>query len=179
MRLSPAKLAVSLAPLAIACPAIASAQAAPPAGRIAIFATPTHAGNTGTVLITGAIGDYGTYTSSNQDGTANPSGSYIKFVLKKGTFEINASKLTDSHKAGDRATCSVVFSGTAHAPVSNGTGQYSGIRGTLTVTLLHAILAPTYASGPRKGQCEAGKGVSIRPLDEYDSLSATGIVSGS
>jgi hypothetical protein len=54
---------------------------APAGGPIRIFATPAN-GGTGTIVITGAIGDSGKTLSINKNGKANPNGDYVKITLK-------------------------------------------------------------------------------------------------
>ena len=146
--------------------AIAASGASPSQGAIHLFSYPRGNGSTGTLVIAGAIGDYGTYA-----GTAN--GKYLKITLSQGTFEINAKNINDSHKTPYKATCSGIFSGTAPAPVLNGTGRYAGIKGTLKVTQLHVLVASRYKTGKLKGQCDKA-GTHVH---HYDSLSATGNVS--
>ncbi|MEA2632985.1 MAG: hypothetical protein QOE66_3204 [Chloroflexota bacterium] len=155
--------------------ALEANASAPAGGAIHLFSHPTTSGTSGTILIAGAIGDHGRYLASDRNGKPDPQGSYLKIILKKGTFEINATSLTDKPQAHDTATCSAIFSGTAATPVLNGTGLYTGIKGTLHTSELHALLASRYTSGKHKGQCKLGG--NARPIAEYDSLSATGSVS--
>lgn len=146
----------------------------PTGGAIDLFSNPTTSGTSGTILIAGAIGDYGTYQASDRNGKADPQGSYLKIILKKGTFEINVTSLTDKPRSHDMATCSAIFSGSSTGTVLNGTGLYTGIKGTLHTTELHALLASRYTSGKNQDHCKLGG--NVRPIAEYDSLSATGNV---
>ena len=147
----------------------------PAGGAINLFSNPTTSGTSGTILIAGAIGDYGRYLASDRNGKPDPQGSYLKITLKKGTFEINVTSLTDKPRARNKATCSAIFSGSSTSAVLNGTGLYARINGTLHVTEIHALLASRYTTGKKKGQCKLGG--TARPIAEYDSLSATGKVS--
>jgi hypothetical protein len=176
MRAGPTAISLALAGAALlGASTVLEANASTPAGgAISLFSHPTPSGTSGTILIAGAIGDHGRYLASDRNGRPDPQGSYLKVILKKGTFEINATSLTDEPQARDAATCSAVFSGTSTTAVLNGTGLYIGIRGTLHTTELHALLASRYARGRNQGQCKLGG--NARPLAEYDSLSATGSV---
>jgi hypothetical protein len=177
MRTGKTAISLTLAGAALlgASTALEANASAPAGGAINLFSHPTTSGTSGTILIAGAIGDHGRYLASDRNGKPDPQGSYLKIILKKGTFEINATSLTDKPQAHDTATCSAIFSGTAATPVLNGTGLYTGIKGTIHTTELHALLASRYTSGKHKGQCKLGG--NARPIAEYDSLSATGSVS--
>lgn len=177
MRAGPKAISLALAAAALlgGSTALEANASAPAGGAINLFSRPTPSGTSGTILIAGAIGDYGRYLASDRNGNPDPQGSYLKLILKKGTFEINATSLTDKRQAHDTATCSAIFSGTSATAVLNGTGLYAGIKGTLHTTELHALLASRYTNGKNKGQCKVGG--NARPIAEYDSLSATGNVS--
>ena len=168
-------LALAGAALLGASTALQANASAPAGGAINLFSHPTTSGTSGTILIAGAVGDFGRYLASDRNGKPDPQGSYLKIILKKGTFEVNVTSLTDKPKARDTATCSAIFSGSAASAVLNGTGLYAGIKGTLHVTEIHALLASRYTTGKKKGQCKLGG--NARPIAEYDSLSATGNVS--
>jgi hypothetical protein len=177
MRAGPTAISLALAGAALlgASTALEASASAPAAGAVNLFSHPTTSGTSGTILIAGAIGDYGRYLASDRNGKPDPQGSYLKIILKKGTFEINVASLTDKPRTHDTATCSAIFSGSSTSTVLNGTGLYTGIKGTLRTSQLHALLASRYSSGKNKGQCKLGG--NARPLAEYDSLSATGKVS--
>jgi hypothetical protein len=55
---------------------------------------------------------------------------------------------------------------------TNGTGRYSGIGGTLQMTVTLAFIAPRYTSGKDKGQCDN----NTQPLSQYESVTGSGIV---
>jgi hypothetical protein len=102
------------------------AEAAPTSGAIKVWVKPTHTAGTttlkhpGTVMITGAIGDYGTSLSENARGKA----------VKKGPF-----KLLRLHK------------GTAPITIVKGTGAYTGITGSVTFTVSYGLILPKKKSG--------------------------------
>jgi hypothetical protein len=155
--------------------ALQAAASTPAGGAINLFSNPTTSGTSGTLLIAGAIGDHGRYLASDRDGKPDAQGNYLKIILKKGTFEVTVTTLTDKPRARDKATCSAIFSGSATGAVLNGTGLYAGIKGMLHVTQIHALLASRYTTGEKQGQCKLGGNAG--PIAEYDSLSATGKVS--
>ena len=150
----------------------------PPAGGIIhLFATP--GGSSGRMLITGAIGDYGKTLNINKYGKPAANGTYVKVILKKGGFEINAvalnAKLNKLNPALNKATCSAVATATGLVTLFGGSGLYAGISGTIHITVVFAAVLPTYASGPNKGQCNTSN--SAQPLDQTGSISGTGRVS--
>jgi hypothetical protein len=69
-----------------AAPALAATGTAMPAGgSIKIWVTPKGAnGEHGTILIVGAIGDWGTTLNINANGTPDPNGNYARVTLQKG-----------------------------------------------------------------------------------------------
>jgi hypothetical protein len=179
--MQPGKTAITLT-LALAGAAVLGGTTAvqantssPAGGTIHLFSKPTRSGTSGTIVIAGAIGDYGKYLASDRNGNPDPQGSYLKIVLKKGTFELNVASLTDKPQAQDKATCSAIFSGSSTGAVRNGTGRYAHIKGTLHTAELHALLASRYTAGKHKGQCKLGG--NAHPIAEYDTFSATGNVS--
>jgi hypothetical protein len=131
----------------------AGSSATPAGGRIQLFVQPAqHQGN-GKVLLTGAVGDYGSShsvrtTGGKMLGTA---------TLRKGTITLD---LTAVNKASnnatptvDAATCSASATASAVAPIVGGTGLYTGIHGTVRITESFGFLGSTYKSGPKKGRC--------------------------
>jgi hypothetical protein len=151
----------------------------PKGGTIYVSATPKN-GATDPIVIVGAIGDYGTATTVNQNGKVDSNGDYVKIVLKHGGFEINTKALKQKANSAaptvnNTTTCS--FSFTASGPVTlfNGSGSYKGISGTVDITEnLYAIL-PRFASGKHKGQCNEGN--SSTPIAFVGSISGSGKVS--
>ncbi len=140
-----------------------------------VFANP---GPTGTILLTGAIGDFGKTVDVNKSGKVQASGTYVKVTLKKGTFEINAAalnaKLAKLNPPVNKATCSAEGSGTGQVSLFNGTGLYQGLSGTLNVTATFAVIAPRFTSGKHKGQCNLSN--SAQPLDQYAWITGAGTV---
>lgn len=145
----------------------------PAGGSIHVFATP---GATGTILITGAIGDFGKTLTINKSGKAQASGAYFKASLKMGTFEINAvafnAKLARLSPPINKTTCSAEGAGTGSVTLLDGTGLYRGISGTINVTATFAAIAPRYTSGKKQGQCI----LNSQPVDQYAWITGSGTI---
>jgi hypothetical protein len=157
----------------------AASVTAPTGGKIELFATPS--GNTGggTVLITGAIGDYGKTESVNKNGTPDPNGNYGKAVLHQGTIEVNLTALNEKENNLPQTifnlkSCSAHASVSAPVPVVDGTGLYTGISGTLMFSTTFAFIGPRVTSGPNKGQCS--KSNNAPPLAQWISVMGSGTV---
>jgi len=150
-------------------------------GTIRIFAVPptSPTGVTGSVVVTGAIGDYGTGTTANANGTPDPNGNYVKVALHKGGFFVNITTLNKRENAitpsFNAVDCSGSFSVTAPASLGDGTGAYKGISGTVTLTVNVAFIGPTLTSGPHKGQCNPSHNVA--PLSTFSAVIGSGTVS--
>lgn len=154
-----------------------STSGTPAGGPLRVFATSGN-GATGTIVVTGAIGDYGKQLQMDKNGKANANGGYVEITLKKGTFEVNATtlnaKLAKAPGTFDKATCS--FSVTESAPTTlfNGTGLYKGISGTVNITVNFAGVGPRYASGKNKGQCIKSNNAKL--LAQYSAIIGAGTV---
>jgi hypothetical protein len=154
-----------------------AAGGSPAPGKIKVFVTQVNSTKS-KVLITGAIGDYGTGVSTDKNGKVNPNGSFQKITLKQGGFVVDATGLNKglSHASPqiNRATCSTVFSGSGPGTLEKGTGLYRGIGGKVTITVTFAGIAPRFTSGANKGQCNFGQ--NVQQLGSYQSITATGRV---
>jgi hypothetical protein len=174
IRCSPERLGL-LAVLAAAILLVAGVTGAsastPPGSALQFWATPTTAG-ANNLVITGAIGDYGTSLNIDQNGKTNAKGSYAQITLQKGTFRINRTAFnTAANKASfpiDKASCSSEGSITAPATISNGTGLYKNISGKahITLTLVWILSRDT------NGKCDGAK-----VLFHSEYLTGTGAVS--
>jgi hypothetical protein len=131
----------------------AGSSATPAGGPIQIFVQPAQAQGKGKILITGAVGDYGSTSPSKVSGGKK----FAVATLKKGTikFDLTAisAKVDKASPSVNTATCSASLTETAPAPVVSGTGLYTGIHGTIQITESFGFLGSTYKSGPKKGQC--------------------------
>jgi hypothetical protein len=178
MRLVSSTLGVALlSSLLLNAPA-GGASAAPAGGTIKLFATLSSSDTTGPILITGAIGDAGTYLNIDKNGKVDANGNYVKLTLKKGTFEVDDTAL---NKAGNSlqpslnsVTCSASVSISAPITLFNGTGRYAGIAGTIHVTETVAFILPTYTSGAKKGQCNESN--NAQPSAQFGVILGSGTV---
>ena len=158
-------------------PAFAATTPSTPAGGpVKVFATPNGNGG-GTIVITGAIGDYGRTLTINKNGTTNANGNYVRITLQKGTFEVNSTALNakadKAQPTGDLTTCSGSLSVTGPVTLSDGTGLYRGISGTVSITETFAYVAARFTTGKHKGLCNE----SAQPIGQYGSITGTGTVS--
>jgi hypothetical protein len=135
-------------------------------GQVKFFVA-TFSNGTGDIIVTGAIGDYGTTAAS---------GNYLKVTLHRGAFELNVAKLIAKEGGSapkvDPVTCSGVSSVTAPAPILDGKGAYRGITGPVNVTETIAFILPRYTSGPHKNQCDD----NTQPIDAYSPITGSGKV---
>jgi hypothetical protein len=97
-----------------------------------------------TVVLSGAIGDFGAAVSILPNGTVDPEhSSQLRLALTKGSFRIVIgplhAKLLNalSHASYNLRTCSGHVAVTGQAPVvaGSGTGAYKGIRGGFKLTI--------------------------------------------
>jgi hypothetical protein len=147
--------------------------ASTPAGGPIVGFVSNSTGVTSPILITGAIGDHGTSTTIDKNGKKDPNGDYVKVVLKKGGFEVNAVKfnkvLNNLKPTVDHATCSAWAFGTGPVTLFNGTGLYKGISGQLTATASFGFIGPIV-----KGKCNMSN--NAKPVAQYASIEVTGNV---
>ena len=112
---------------------------------------------TSTVILTGAIGDFGKATRVTRSGASDPgNGSELNLALSKGSFRLDIAglekKLVTAFRdfPSDHRTCSGTVSEADTAPVvaRSGQGAYAGISGSLTMTEAIAEVDP-------KSQCNS------------------------
>lgn len=124
--------------------------------------------NTDTDVFTGLFTDHGVdHTGALDHGNVN------KIVLAHGTFEANIAALLSRVKAVSSTSggCSVVLRSTAPVPLSHGTGAYRGIHGSVTVTLVNAMIF-----AKKHGSCPANPETAT-PIAEVVSAIGSGHVS--
>jgi hypothetical protein len=140
-------------------------------GKIRVFVTETSP-TKGRILVTGAIGDYGTTVSENANGKPNPNGNFEKVTLQQGGFVVDGTalnkKLNHGHPVQNKSNCSVSFTGTGPTTVGHGTGAYAGISGKIAITVTFAGVGQKTAKGCKLNG-KAGHG--------YESITGTGTVS--
>ena len=144
----------------------------PAGGRIQLFVQPGTAQGKGKILLTGAIGDYGSSSPTMSSGGKK----FGVATLQKGTIKIDLTAISAKVNKGagamfDAATCSFSLSETAPAPIISGTGAYAGIQGTIRLTETFGFIGSLYKSGPKKGQCNQS--------NNAPALAETGFVYGS
>ena len=152
-------------------------------GTVQVWVTPntTNANSAvDKILLTGVIGDYGTATTINKNGTVDDNGNYAKVALQHGGFEVNLTtlnKVTNNTPPimSNATNCSVVFGGSGPITLFNGTGAYAGITGTIHMTEKFAGIGAKYTSGAKKGQCNMSN--NSEPLAFSGSITGTGKVS--
>jgi hypothetical protein len=120
-----------------------SASASMPKGIIHVYDVNTGS-STGSVVVTGAIGDSGKDVTG-----ASPNANQI--VLSKGSFDVSTAGIQKSFSKakpkGNPANCGVVLAASAPANLSNGTGAYKGITGRVVLTITSAAVLPTKSDG--------------------------------
>jgi hypothetical protein len=173
-----AAAAAVVAAASVGGPATA-APTTPTAGTIEIWATPGN-GAVATIVVTGAIGDYGTATTIDKNGKVDDNGDYVNVVLKHGGFEVNSVELNKITNAAppimaNNTTCSVEFGASGPVTLFNGTGMYAGISGNLQITQRFAAVGSRYTSGPKKGQCNMSN--NSQPIAFWGSITGAGKVS--
>src|SRR5665213_686498 len=86
--------AAILASMLVVASVALAAGAVPKPGKVNVYVTPRPDNSgAGTIVITGAIGDYGTIQSIDKNGKKDPNGSLQKVTLKHGTFVVDATAL--------------------------------------------------------------------------------------
>lgn len=158
---------------------VALAARPPKPGKINVYVTPRPDNSgAGTIVITGAIGDYGKTQSIDKNGKKDPNGTLQKISLKQGTFVVDVTsldkKLAKAPANINAATCSANFSVTAPSSLSQGTGLYFGIGGTVKITATFAAIASRYTSGAKKGQCNFSN--NSAPAAQYTQITGVGSV---
>jgi len=139
-----------------------------------VFVTPGNGQGNGTIVITGAIGDFGTTHSVHVHGDT-----YAYATLQHGKVEFNLTKINamtnNASPKIDAATCSGALTVSAPVPVVGGTGLYKGVHGTIELTESFGFIGPRYATGAKKGQCNLSS--SAQPLAQKGSVHGAGTVS--
>lgn len=166
----------SLVLLALALPvlgvAASTSQAAARSGVVQVWVTPGK-GPTSSIVLTGAIGDYGTSLYVDKSGKVTINGQYQKVTLQRGGFMVNTVALSQKALVANRhvnvATCSFHFAVTANATLSGGTGAYRGIRGVFRMTEQFAGVGAI-----ESGQCTLPS--SARMLALWGSITGQGAV---
>ena len=173
MRVGKLTMAVGATACLLGAGPAALAASTPKGGKIRVFVTntsPTKA----KILVTGAIGDYGTTISQDANGKVDPNGAFQKVTLKHGGFIVDATalnkKLNSVQPTVNRSNCSFVLNGTGPTTVERGTGAYKGITGHVAVTITFGGIAPKTAKG-----CNFSNNAPT--FGQYQSITGVGSVS--
>jgi hypothetical protein len=136
-------------------------------GTVHIIAYGDGAGAGETDIFTGAIGDSGSGISVDANGTFRVS---VTALDKKISSAFNSFQPNTS-------TCSgyISVSGTAPIVSGSGTGAYSGISGSFSVTVTVALIGPKNTSGKQKGKCNNSN--NAQPLGSAQVVMGSGTVS--
>ena len=173
MRVAKLATAVGATACLLGAGSVAVAASSPKGGKIRVFVS-TKSATKSKILVTGAIGDYGTTVSQDANGKVDPNGAFQKVTLQHGGFVVNATalnkKLNHLKPTINKTNCSIVFAGSARTTVGHGTGAYKGISGTVTITVTFAGIAPKTAKG-----CNLAPNAPTR--GGYQSITGTGSVS--
>lgn len=126
------------------------------------------------ILLTGAIGDYGTATTIEKNGKVDPNGNYVMVALRRGGFEVKATALDRAMKKATKrfnpTTCSLFVTASGTATLYKGSGLYKGIMGTAKLT---ETVAEVMARHPN-GTCNTKS--TAQPLSEYSFITGSGRV---
>lgn len=125
-----------------------STAAGPPgpksAGNVGFTDYTDNDGPESTVILTGAIGDFGKAVSVNPDGSPNPDhSSELSLQLRQGSFRVSVAAVEKQFVQvmetfpADRKTCSGTeqVSGAVPVVAGSGTGAYKGISGSFDVSV--------------------------------------------
>jgi hypothetical protein len=142
-------------------------------GPVEVFLTPTKEG-AATIVVTGAIGDYGKTQDVNQSGKPDETGNFVKVSLKKGNFEVDQTALNEAaanpaSTSLNTTTCSAYTSVSSPVRLMYGSGLYKGISGTVDLTITDAAIGSL-----DKGQCNTTN--KAQPIAQFTSVTGTGTV---
>ena len=138
---------LSTGPLALAATTSASK---PKGGAIKLYIQ-NLVKSRGKVLITGAVGDYGTINNANAAGQFDPEGVYSVAHLKHGTITFDSTGLDKGFATlkpqVNSTTCSVSYVVNGPAKVTAGTGEYAGASGSVRLSVTYGGILPKTSSG--------------------------------
>jgi hypothetical protein len=173
-----ATAAVALAGALLSVATAANTASTPTGGLILVQATANGSPN-GTIVIAGAIGDYGKTRSMDKNGKTDANGNFVAITLKNGSFEVDSTAFNKKTAKApptidNRSTCSFAFAASGAVTLFNGTGLYKGISGTVNITVSFVGVGPRYTSGTKKGQCNTSN--NAKPLASSGTISGRGTV---
>ena len=141
------------------------------------------AGLGSTIILTGAVGDAGTTFDVDANGAVDPGGPQVELVLVQGSLRLSLKNLNKAIGAAygklslNTNTCSAVLSASAVLPIvsGSGTGNYTGVSGSVKATITEGLVLPKYPSGKHKGQCNESN--SSSSVNQGEIFSGSGTVS--
>jgi hypothetical protein len=155
---------------AAAVAATAPSSTTPTTRTVHIWVTPGK-GAVDKILLTGAIGDYGTATTTDKSGKVDTNGDYVKIHLQHGMFVVDAvpfnKKASSAQPHVNPANCSIWLTVSGRITIYDGTGDYTGIKGNAQITTSFAGIAPRFTKGPKKGQCDMANNAA--PLAQFNA----------
>jgi hypothetical protein len=155
----------------------AVASSASSGGAIQVWAVPGQ-GAASSIVITGAIGDYGTATSTTKSGFINNNGNFVNIILQKGTLKIDSSalnaKTNNAQPNFNAKTCAFWFTASNPVTIIGGSGAYKGAHGTVRITISFAGVGQLVDTGKKKGQCDQSQ--STPPVAQFATITGTGTV---
>lgn len=140
----------------VATDAFGATTHSPKGGTVNVADYGDGSGAGGTVVLTGAIGDFGSSVSIDANGTVDPqNNTEVILALTQGSFRISVVSLDKKINAAfnkfqpSSTTCSGQLSvpGTTPIVAGSGTGAYEGISGSFNLTLTFAEIGPKLKSG--------------------------------
>jgi hypothetical protein len=158
------------APAAASTPADRGTTTAPATGRVFFTAYQNDDLPGATVVLSGAIGDFGAAVSVLRNGTVDPEhSSQLRLALTQGSFRIVIGPLHAkfvnalSHAPYSLRTCSGHAAVTGAAPVvaGSGTGAYSGISGSFKLTITGNEVAAKPGCQPFSGTALLAQSIVI------------------
>ena len=148
-------------PIALAA---TTSSSTPQGGKITLYV------QNGKVLITGAVGDYGTIVNTDATGKVNPAGPYNVAHLKHGTITFNSTAVNKKYATLkpqiNSTNCSYSYTVSGPVPVTAGTGEYAGISGSVHLTATSAGVKPRTSGGACTGH----------PTDRFSVIVGSGSV---
>jgi hypothetical protein len=160
---------------------VGAATSAVASGPVKVWVTPSATGLTsskrpGKVIFTGSIGDYGRDVKANAAGKATKNGTYRLLKMQKGSILVNIGPFQKAETAAfssptfNSANCSLSVNVSGPITVVSGSGSYSGITGSVTLTAHFAGIARRASNG----SCTTK--TTTPALATYTSIVGTGTV---
>ena len=167
------KSALGLVTLAASSWGLAGVASAQTTGAVQIW-TATNS-NKPSIIITGAIGDYGKAVPVTSTGAPSKKNTGFRLLkLKHGTVLINATAfnkaVSNANPTLNSTNCSYYASVSGPGSGVSGTGSYADITGSVTLTVSFQGILPT-----KNGSCNQAN--NAKPLAQEETFTGIGTVS--